>query len=75
MKRLTNFRLPAAIPWTWPTSPDWTEKITFEWKGTQYRYVGDGKVMLMAIPLMPKGRFKSVDHNNLSNADLSHASI
>jgi hypothetical protein len=29
--------------------PDWTEKITFEWKGKKYSYVGDADLMLLAI--------------------------
>lgn len=29
--------------------PDWTEEISFEWKGKKYRYVGDAFVILLAI--------------------------
>jgi hypothetical protein len=29
--------------------PDWTEEISFEWKGKKYRYVGDARLMLLAI--------------------------
>ena len=29
--------------------PDWTEEIAFEWKGKKYRYVGDARLMLLAI--------------------------
>jgi hypothetical protein len=29
--------------------PDWTEKTAFEWQGLKYRYVGDARLMLLAI--------------------------
>lgn len=29
--------------------PDWTETIAFEWKGNEYRYVGDAGFLLLAI--------------------------
>lgn len=29
--------------------PDWTEEIAFEWKDKKYRYVGDARLMLLAI--------------------------
>lgn len=29
--------------------PDWTETIYFEWKGKEYRYVGDAGLLLLAI--------------------------
>ncbi len=34
--------------------PSWTEEIAFEWKGKQYRYVGDADLMLLAISLTTK---------------------
>ena len=30
-------------------TPDWTERLDFEWKGVRYRYEGDAELMLMAI--------------------------
>lgn len=29
--------------------PDWTEAISFKWKGKEYRYVGDAGLLLLAI--------------------------
>jgi len=29
--------------------PDWTEEISFEWRGKKYRYVGDADLMVLAI--------------------------
>lgn len=34
--------------------PDWTEEIAFDWQGRQYRYVGDARLMLLAISPVTK---------------------
>lgn len=51
VKRYVTYKLQGAggNPLDMGYWPDWTEQIAFEWKGKKYRYVGDARVMLLAI--------------------------
>ena len=51
VKRYVTYKLQGASgnPMDIAYRPDWTEEISFEWKGKKYRYVGDADLMLLAI--------------------------
>jgi hypothetical protein len=51
VKREMVYRLKGAggNPFDMDYRPDWTEQLSFEWKGQTYRYVGDADLMLLAI--------------------------
>jgi hypothetical protein len=51
VKREVVYRLKGAggNPFDMGYRPDWTEQLSFEWKGQPYRYVGDADLMLLAI--------------------------
>lgn len=51
VKRYVTYKLQGAggNPLDIAYRPDWTEKITFEWKGKKYEYTGSAGIMLLAI--------------------------
>lgn len=51
VKREVTYKLQGAggNPLDLAYRPDWTEQISFEWKGKKYSYVGDAAIMLLAI--------------------------
>jgi hypothetical protein len=51
VKRTVEYKLKGASgnPFDMAYRPDWTEEISFDWKGKKYSYVGDADLMLLAI--------------------------